>query len=121
MHALMVIELKKLKIFGFHGLLAGEEIIGGEFEVNLRVSYVPPQQVIKKIEDTIDYTVLLELVKRRMEAATHLLETLATEICSEIIAKFSTVTAVDISIYKLHPPIINFEGSVGVTYTINRQ
>ncbi|MCW3106288.1 MAG: dihydroneopterin aldolase [Segetibacter sp.] len=120
MNSVMEIQLQKVKVFGFHGLHAGEEIIGGEFEVNLVVSYVPAQIPIKKIEETLDYTVLLSIVKQRMQKPAHLLETLATEIASEIIAKFSIVTEVAVSIHKLHPPIENFEGSVGVTYKIKR-
>ena len=73
----MVIELQKIRLFGFHGLDAGEDIIGGEFEVNLRVSYVPAGPVVHTINETLDYTALLELVKQRMKRPTHLLETLA--------------------------------------------
>src|SRR3954469_12270710 len=101
MNAVMKIELQKLKFFGFHGLLPGEEIIGGEFEVSLTVCYIPAQIIIKKIEETLDYTALFDLVKERMQKPAHLLETLATEIASEIIVKFSIVTRVEISIYKL--------------------
>lgn len=120
MKSLMEIQLQKIRIFGFHGLVEGEEIIGGEFEANLTVTCEPNQMIINKIEETVDYTKLLEIVKRRMQKPAHLVETLATEIASEIIANFSIVTAVDISIYKLHPPIENFEGSVGVTYKVKR-
>lgn len=120
MSSLMEIHLQKVKIFGYHGLHAGEEIIGAEFEVNLTASYIPAQITIKNIEETLDYTVILEIIKQRMKTPAHLLETLATEIASEIIAKFSRVTEVVISIYKLHPPIENFEGLVGVTYKLKR-
>ena len=120
MIAVMEIVLQKVKVFGFHGLDAGEEVLGGEFEVNLVASYKPADIPIKKIEETLDYTVLLSIIKRRMQEPAHLLETLATEIASEIIAKFSIVTEIAISIYKLHPPIENFEGSVGVTYKVKR-
>ena len=120
MNALMEILLQKVRIFGYHGLSHGEDIIGGEFEVSLIARYVPANITIIKIEETIDYTVLLEIVRQRMRRPAHLLETLATEIASEIIAKFSIVTEVEISIFKLHPPIENFEGSVGVTYKVKR-
>lgn len=116
----MQIYLQKVKFFGRHGLHAGEEITGGEFEVSLTTNYIPVQIPIKKIEETLDYTALLSIVRERMLRPAHLLETLATEIASEIIAKFSIVTAVEISISKLHPPIKNFEGSVGVTFKIKR-
>lgn len=114
----MQIHLQKVKFFGCHGLDAGEEITGGEFEVNLTTNYIPVRIPIKKIEETLDYTALLSIVRERMNRPADLLETLATEIATEIIAKFSIVTAVEISISKLHPPIQNFEGSVGVTFKI---
>ena len=120
MPAEMLIHLQKVKLFGYHGVHVGEEIIGGQFEVSLTAKYLPMQLPIKNIEETIDYTVLLQIVKERMKRQAQLLETLATEIASEIIAKFSIVTEVAISIYKLHPPIENFEGSVGITYKIKR-
>lgn len=120
MTSLMKIHLNKVKIYGYHGLHAGEEVLGGEFEVSVTVCYVPADITIKKMEETLDYTALLDVVKKRMQRPAQLLETLATEIASEIIAKFETATEVAISIYKLHPPIENFEGSVGVTYTIKR-
>ena len=120
MSAEMKIRLQKVKFFGYHGLHAGEEITGGEFEVSLTTAYKPIRIPIKKIEETLDYTVLLSMVRETMKRPVQLLETLATEIASEIIAKFSIVTEVEISITKLHPPIANFDGSVGVSFKINR-
>jgi len=120
MQAEMQIHLQKVKFFGYHGLHAGEEITGTEFEVSLITYYLPTQIPIKKIEETLDYTALLDIIKEKMKKPVHLIETLATEIASEIIAKFSIATEVNISIIKLHPPIKNFEGSVGVTFKIKR-
>ena len=120
MYAEMQIHLQKVRLFGYHGLNAGEEIAGGEFEINLTAHYLPVKLPILNIEDTLDYTTLLAIVKNRMKKPVFLLETLATEIASEIIAKFAVVTEVEISIFKLHPPIENFEGSVGVTFKVKR-
>lgn len=120
MNAEMQIHLQKVKFYGYHGLDAGEEITGGEFEVSLITYYLPVNLPINKIDETLDYTLLLEIVRQRMKKPAHLLETLATEIAGEIIAKFSMVTSVEISISKLHPPVKNFEGSVGVTFKLKR-
>ena len=114
----MEVQLKDVKIFAYHGLHRGEEIVGGEFKINLTIAYFPDDIVINKIENTIDYTQLLKVVKGKMRAPVHLLETVATEIVSEIIAKFPIITDVEISIDKLHPPIEFFEGSVGITYKV---
>jgi dihydroneopterin aldolase len=120
MYAEMQIHLEKVKLFGFHGMHEGEEVMGGQFEVSLTAYFLPLQIPIKEIHETLDYTALLTIARERMQKPAHLLETLATEIGSEIIAKFSIVTQVEISISKLHPPIKNFQGSVGVSFKIKR-
>jgi dihydroneopterin aldolase len=120
MNSEMEIHIKKAKFYGYHGVDAGEDVLGGAFEVSVTVTYNPTNTPVNNLDDTIDYTRVLDLVKARMTKPTLLLETLATEIASEIIAKFQNATVATISIFKLHPPIINFEGSVGVTFTIKR-
>ncbi len=116
----MQIYIKKMHCFGYHGVYAGEKVTGGEFEVNLITDYLPIQIPIKQLGETLDYTVLLSIIRERMNKPAPLLETLATEIAGEIIEKFPVVTGVEISISKLHPPINNFQGVVGVTFKIKR-
>jgi dihydroneopterin aldolase len=118
---MMQVHLRQLKLYGYHGLDEGENVLGGEYEVSLTASYVPSHVPVVSIEQTINYTVLYDMVKQRMQRPTPLLETLATEIASEIFAKFSNADEVVISIFKLHPPIKNFQGSVGVTYQLKRE
>ena len=116
----MKIHLKDLKFYSFHGLHNGEDILGGKFEVNLTVSFEPGHEVLTKIDKTVDYSELYRLVKDRMAIKTPLLETIGMEIANEIIAQFHIVSEVEISIQKLHPPIEQFEGSVGISYKLTR-
>ncbi len=118
---MMQVHLRQLKLYGHHGLDEGEDVLGGEYEVSLTASYTPSKVPLVSIKQAIDYTVLYDMVKQRMQKPTPLLETLATEIASEIFAKVSNVDEVVISIFKLHPPIKNFQGSVGVTYQLKRE
>lgn len=120
MQSLMQIHLHRLKFFGYHGVHEEEKVLGGEFEVSLIAEYLPQQLPITDISQTVDYTALFGIIKTRMQRPTELLETIATEVCSEIIAKFETVRNVAITINKLHPPIVKFEGSVGVTFSLKR-
>jgi dihydroneopterin aldolase len=117
---MMEVHLKQVKLYGYHGLVEGEDVLGGEYEVSLTASYLPTEVPVVSINQTIDYTVLYNIIIARMQKPTRLLETLATEIVGEIFAKFSVVNNVAISIFKLHPPIKNFEGSAGVTYQLKR-
>ena len=120
MQSEMQVHLQRIKFFGFHGLYTGEEVTGGEFEVNLTAHYKPIQIPGKEIQQTLDYTALLSIIRDRMHRPANLLETLATEIADEIMTKFSIVTEVKISISKLHPPIENFQGCAGVTFKMKR-
>ena len=56
-----------------------------------------------------------------MSIATHLLETVASEIALAILAQFSLAETVTIAIKKLHPPIPTFQGSTGVSLIIHRK
>ena len=116
----MQIRLKNVRLYCYHGLDDGEEILGGEYEVNLTASFHPATASIKSLEETVDYSAVYELVRSRMKQPTPLLETIATGIASEIIAKFPIVEEVNISISKLHPPIPQFVGNVGVEFTLKR-
>jgi dihydroneopterin aldolase len=117
---MMFIHLHGLRFQGFHGLYEEERLLGNEYEVNLSVGFEPKQLPINGLEQTIDYTQLLKLVKNRMAVPTPLLETLATGIAIEICSGYSEVVKISISIKKLYPPLNNFEGAVGVSFEWNK-
>ncbi len=110
------ISLHKLLMFGFHGIHEEEKITGAEFEVNLDVCYKPAGP-ITSITQTIDYTVLYEIVKRRMQQPTELLETIGQDIVSEIKQKFPQVGQINITIGKINAPLTNFRGELSVSLT----
>jgi len=112
----MTIELHQLRFFSFHGLYAEEKKTGNEFEVDLRVTYSPQSGIITGIEDTVNYATLYEIVKGEMQKPRDLLETLVMEITGLIHSSFSQVKKVEIAVTKLHPPISEFTGTVGVRY-----
>jgi len=118
---MITIHLNKLLFHSYHGVHDEEKLIGGKFEVSLLAKYHPSITPIKKLEETVNYVSLYEMVKTRMSQPSELLETIATELATEILAHFSIVEEVEISITKLHPPIVSFQGSVGVTYILKRE
>jgi 7,8-dihydroneopterin aldolase/epimerase/oxygenase len=113
---IITIELNAATFFAFHGLYEEEKKTGGEFEVNLGVSYIADVTVIDKIEQTVNYVKLYELVKQQMQVPTGVLETVAMRITEEIKGVFPQVNEITIKIEKKYPPIHNFSGSLSVTY-----
>ncbi len=116
----MTISLQQLRFHAFHGIYAEEKVLGGEFIVDLSVQYTPATLPVTDLSETVNYAVLYELVKKEMEQPCPILETFVTKLAGDILAQFSIVEGVEISIVKLRPPVISFEGSVGVSFKLNR-
>ena len=113
----ITIELKQLRFFAFHGLYKKEKELGGQFEVNLAVSFYPGINIIKSIKKTINYELLFDLLKAEMQIPRDLLETLAMELAEKINKQFPEVKKICIDIIKLNPPIPSFTGKIVVNYT----
>src|SRR5690242_8557743 len=100
MNEWLIIELKQLRFYAFHGLYPEEKKTGNEFELNLAVFHKPPSQIVSEIAETINYAELYDLVKQKFKEPVELLETLTMSIAQAIHLKFPTVKKIDISICK---------------------
>jgi dihydroneopterin aldolase len=109
------IELKDVKFFAHHGLYEGELKTGNIYEINLCVKYDEGSRTFEKLESTINYVELYEILRQRMHKPTALLEELCDGILKEIKLRYPHISEATISVYKLQAPIENFEGRVGVT------
>lgn len=116
----MQIHLQNLQFFAHHGLHKEEQLLGNWFVVNVVVQVSIPSTQKINLEDTVDYSQIFKAVQQHMQQPTELLENLVKKISTNILAQFLAVTQVQISIYKQNPPIQNFVGNVGVSYTENR-
>ena len=119
MAALMTIELRELHFHAFHGLYPEERKTGNDFRVALEVDYLPPEDIITQIDDTLNYASLYVIVESAMRKPVDLLETLVMQITDSIHTNFPQATRIKISLHKLHPPIVGFNGEVGVVYEKN--
>jgi dihydroneopterin aldolase len=112
---MFTIQLTGLKFFSFHGIHEEEKDLGTQFELNVSVSF-PEQGPIHSLEQTVDYVKIHAVIKQRMNIATALLETVAQDLAQLIHESDNRIKAVEINIKKLHPPVHNFQGAVGVSY-----
>lgn len=113
---MFTINLHNLNFFSFHGMHEEEKILGNEYEVNVEVTF-EEKGAITKIDDTINYVKVFELVKQRMNIPTALLETVAQDIVNQVHSADNRVRSVTVSVEKKNPPIANIQGSVSVSYT----
>ncbi|HVZ58066.1 MAG TPA: dihydroneopterin aldolase [Chitinophagaceae bacterium] len=111
-----IIRLENLRFTAHHGLYPEEALAGNEFRVDLWLAFVPAKEPFSRLEDTVNYERVYEVVKAHMDRRTNLLETLAMHITEEIGRDFPVVQEMEITIRKAHPPIRQFTGQVAVTY-----
>lgn len=114
------IELSHLQFHSFHGVFEEESKTGGDYEVDLVASFEPECVPVHHMDETVDYTLLYEVIKQHMEKPTKLLETLATEMAKEILTTYSKIKEVSVKIKKLNAPIPFFNGNVSAEYILKR-
>ncbi len=115
---MVTIHLHNLKFFAYHGLYEEEKKAGNNFEMDVDIVADVPAH-ITKLEQTVDYAVVYQIIESRMKQPTALLETLVQDLAEKIHQHDVRVKSVCITIKKLSAPIKNFNGVVGVSYKKN--
>jgi len=113
---MVTIKLKQLRFFAHHGLYEEERKVANEFVVDLEAEFESSIDIITKMDETINYIKVYEIVKKQMLQPTDLIETLAMKITEIIHERYPRVKKVAITITKKYPPVINFSGNVAVSY-----
>lgn len=101
------ITLKKLKFYGYHGVLKEENKLGQKFTVNLEI-YADLKKACASdaVEDTINYALVYALVKETVEQEQYkLIEKLAEEITIRIFNAFEKVNEIVVEIEKPEAPV----------------
>jgi len=93
-----------LQFHAYHGLYDEEKQLGNHFEVDISVE-IRENDHIERINDTVDYTEVYEIIRKQMGKRVDLLETLANNIIESIWHDFPFVQHIDLMIRKLNPPI----------------
>lgn len=113
---MITVELSNLLFHAFHGIYEEEKILGNEYVVNVSVAFVEKDTVIEHIQDTVNYAVIYNIIKKRMSIATPLLETIAMQTGNEIYTIYPHLKSISISIKKMHPPIEGMQGAAAVNW-----
>jgi|SRR5690554_1951660 len=101
-----VIEVNGIKVYAYHGCLAEEERIGGNYIVDLRVTAdLTPSFTSDKLHDTVDYVLLNRIVEEEMHIRSKLIEQVAYRILKRIKESDRRIERVSVKVRKLTPPI----------------
>ena len=98
--------LHEVRFHAFHGVMAQERRVGGDFLVSVKVG-CPLEKAAGSddVADTLDYAALYALVKKETMQPSCLLEHVMGRIAAAIGEAFPEVTSTEVKITKLNPPM----------------
>jgi dihydroneopterin aldolase len=102
-----IIRLVGVEAIGFHGVLDSEREQGQTFIVDCELEVDTSKAVVTDdIHDAVDYAEVAKLINTQIQSEpVNLIEVLANRIAGEIVEKFQTVRAVEITVHKPQAPI----------------
>lgn len=100
------VELKELKFYAYHGVLPQETIVGNNFTINIILTS-PLEKAIQSddLNDTINYAIVYDLIKKEMEIPSKLLEHVAGRILRSLKKHFPQLSEIELTLSKLNPPV----------------
>ena len=100
------IKIKKIKLYARHGCHPEEEIIGGWYEVDVVIEADLKAAVRSdKLSDTIDYSLVNEIVRREMSVRSKLVEHVTGRIANALLQEIPRIEEVKVKVSKLNPPV----------------
>lgn len=105
-----------MRFYAYHGVGAQERKVGNQFLVDLTLT-APLEAAMEsdRLEDTINYAEIYEVVKREMRIPSQLLEHVAGRIVKALHHQFPQAKSVEITLSKVNPPFGGDLESASVT------
>lgn len=101
-----IIRLENVRLYGFHGCLKEEEMIGSDYRVDLQVQAdLQKASQSDQLSDTVDYVHLQSIIREEMALRTKLIETVAARILDRVLKELPVVESASVWVSKINPPI----------------
>lgn len=109
-----------MKFHAYHGCLDFEKRDGNTFLVNLILELnTEKAEISDKLEDTLNYQEVYDVVKHEMEIPSNLIEHAARRILDALIENFPQILHLNLRLSKLNPPLGGDVESVSVVMRKN--
>lgn len=104
----MQIQLEKLRFHAHHGVMPQERVTGQDYELDLTLSLRDSVAIqaltADRLESTVNYADVYDVVAHEMHQPSSLLEYVAERIVEALLRQFPQVMAVEVRLTKLAPP-----------------
>lgn len=100
------VSLEGMEFYARHGYYEEERTIGNKYSVDITLDLdFSDAAEYDKLEGTVDYEKVYEIIKRVMEIDANLLEHLAGKMIKELKSSFDQISGVSVRVSKYNPPI----------------
>lgn len=111
-----IIEIEGMKFYAYHGHFAAEQIVGNNFEVNIRLeTNCDKAAESDNLDDALNYQAVYESIKEVMKIKSSLLENVAKRILDTLYEQFPAIEHARLKISKMNPPMGGEMERVSVT------
>lgn len=112
----ITISLEGVRLYGYHGVFGQERTVGAEFEAWVDITVPCPEGCeTDKLEGTISYADVYEVLKAEFDRPSDLLEHLVARVAKAVRCRWPQLLSLTVKIRKVAPPIPGFQGSASVT------
>lgn len=111
--------LENMEFYAYHGHYNEEQKVGSLYRVNIKIDTdLEKASKTDILDDTIDYSLIYQIIKKQMQVPSKLLEHVAGRIIDAVYAHFTEIEKITLKITKLNPPL---EGKTeGVSVVLSR-
>lgn len=115
------IRVEGIKLFGYHGCLDEEGLIGTDYRIDVCVwGDLSLASESDNLKDTLDYVIINRVVAEEMAIRSKLIEHVARRILNRLLEEMPGVEVAEIHLRKLHPPINGDVESVSVVMKMKK-
>lgn len=109
--------LTGLEFYAYHGLYAEEQVLGGNFKVDMKVT-MEISKPFESLEDAVNYEILFTTATEEMALRQDLIETVAQRILVRLQEHFGKPSFIEVTIYKPNPAGVFKSGVASVTLSV---
>lgn len=100
------IKLEGIEFFAYHGHHDEERITGNKYSVDIIINTdLSKARESDHLADTIDYSVIYNIIKKEMAKPARLLEHISHRINTEVLNAYESIERVETSVSKFNPPL----------------
>ena len=98
--------VRNLRLYAYHGVMPQERCVGGDYLVTVEVTAdIRKAAETDRVEDTISYASLVDIIKDEMKQPSALIEHVAARIANSVVTRHHLAKEVEVEIVKVNPPM----------------